>query len=164
MIVGCTHTSSLVQRPQNVQQQIVANNTQQQIDKQNDIQHIETGAHICIKEHCFQVEIADEGVERMNGLMRRESMDSDKGMRFVFDAPTAHLAFWMKNTLIPLDMIWVDNDMHIASLARDVPPCEKDPCPSYDPGALYARYVLEVNAGEIEKHGFATGDIVLFKE
>ena len=77
-------------------------------------------------------------------------------MWFVFDEPAGHMAFWMKNTLIPLDMIWVDQDMRIVSLAHNVQPCKVQECPSYDPGATPARYVLEVNGGLARKYDFAT--------
>ena len=166
LTVGCAHTPPVVQKPQNIPQHIKKNteNTQQQIQKPQDNQQIETGTYICIKEHCYDVEIADEGVERMNGLMRRESMESDKGMRFVFDAPAPHLAFWMKNTLIPLDMVWVDQNMHIVAIEHNVPPCKTQECPTYDPGSVPARYVLEINGGLAHKYGFVVGDIVQLQE
>ncbi len=121
-------------------------------------------SQVCVKDICFVVEIADDAAERAQGLMRRANMDIDKGMRFIFDEPTAHAAFWMKNTLIPLDMIWVNNDMQIIALVHNATPCKEMPCPSYDPWSWYARYVLEINAWLAQQYGLSTWDSVVFEE
>jgi uncharacterized membrane protein (UPF0127 family) len=69
--------------------------------------------------------------------------------------------FWMKNTLIPLDMIWIDEGKKIVHVAANVPPCKADPCPSYPPNAN-AKYVLELAAGVAAKHGLKNGDVLRF--
>lgn len=104
---------------------------------------------MCFGEVCYDVEIADEPQERRDWLMRRESMPDDHGMLFVFPENGIH-RFWMKNTLIPLDMIWLDEEMTVVHVETDVPPCKADPCPSYWPFDIGARYVLELNAWQIE--------------
>lgn len=106
----------------------------------------------------YDVEIADTYEERRTGLMFRESMGERSGMFFVFETP-AKQSFWMKNTLIPLDMIFVDSGYKILNVAKNVPPCEKDPCATYSSEGM-AKYVLEVNAGEAEKWGIGKGDSV----
>src|SRR5918998_1318617 len=92
------------------------------------------------------IEIADDTPEQERGLMFRKSLGPNSGMLFVYD-DLAHRSFWMKNTYIPLDMIFLDNDLKIIDIKKDVQPClQEDPCPSY-PSAGPAKYVLEVNAG-----------------
>jgi uncharacterized membrane protein (UPF0127 family) len=70
--------------------------------------------------------------------------------------------FWMKNTLIPLDIIWIDDQKRIVHVDHRVPPCKADPCPSYPPGAI-ARYVLEVAGGVAVRHGLANGQTLRFE-
>ncbi|MCA9400940.1 MAG: DUF192 domain-containing protein [Candidatus Omnitrophica bacterium] len=116
---------------------------------------------VCFENTCFDVEIADEREELMRGLMFREAMPSDHGMVFIFPNLTVH-DFWMKNTLIPLDMIWMDYNRKIVHIESHVPPCEKDPCPSYGPQQA-SLYVLELNAGVAEQKGLRPGMIASFK-
>jgi uncharacterized membrane protein (UPF0127 family) len=107
-----------------------------------------------------RVEIADTESTRQRGLMFRKSLGPDEGMLFVFDTPGFY-PFWMKNTLIPLDMLWLDREGRIVSIASAVPPCRADPCPSYPPAAgTTALYVLEVNAGFAKQHGVKVGDLL----
>jgi uncharacterized membrane protein (UPF0127 family) len=83
--------------------------------------------------------------ERARGLMFREKIALDQGMLFCFPEEGLH-AFWMKNTLVPLDMIWLDKDRRIVHIEKNVPPCKADPCPSYAPSRP-GHYVLELAAG-----------------
>lgn len=108
----------------------------------------------------FKVEIADDPNERSRGLMDRNSMKDDEGMFFVFEK-SDYVNFWMKNTLIPLDMIFIDEHHKIAHIANDVKPCPKGVlnCQLY-PSELPVKYVLEINAGLSKKHGFKNGDSV----
>lgn len=95
----------------------------------------------------WQVEIADTPAERAQGLMNRETLPEGHGMLFVFDTPGRH-GFWMKNTLIPLDIVWLDEDMQVLEAKFAVPcPAEAEQCPQYVP-QQDAKYVLEVNGGE----------------
>ncbi len=107
------------------------------------------------------VEIADEPHELNQGLMFRENLELDRGMFFVFDDERT-LSFWMKNTLIPLDMLFVDADFRIVDIKENVPPCKEDPCPSY-PSKKPAKYVLEVNAGFVLKNDIKIDDMVSFQ-
>ncbi len=116
---------------------------------------------ICINETCFEIEIRDDDEERAEGLMNREKLDNNKGMLFVFDGSSKY-SFWMKNTLIPLDIIWINENLEIAWIAENVNPCEEDPCPSYIPQDQ-AKYVLEINGGLSEKYGFKVDDKVELK-
>lgn len=109
-----------------------------------------------LKRHEFQIEIADDFAAREHGLMNRTSMPANHGMLFVFDAP-AMLSFWMKNTLIPLDMLFFDRDYKLVNVQQNVPPCRADPCPAYGSSGP-AQYVLELNGGEAQKLGVKPGD------
>jgi uncharacterized protein len=106
-----------------------------------------------------RAEIVDTPSAIERGLMFRESLPPNEGMLFVFER-TGVYPFWMKNTLVPLDIIWLDEDWRIVSIAASVPPCRADPCPTSPPDGP-ARYVVEVNAGFTRRHGIARGDRVI---
>ena len=109
-----------------------------------------------------QVEIAADDENRAQGLMYRDHLRPGTGMLFLF-AQEGEYPFWMKNTRIPLDMIWIDSNHRIAAIHHDVPPCQIDDCPSYPPNAK-ARYVLEVAGGVARQHGLKVGDILRFEQ
>lgn len=104
----------------------------------------------------FSVEIADTQEKQALGLMFRDSMPDDEGMIFVFpnEAPRS---FWMKNTRIPLDIMYFDKDLKMVSISADTPPCRVSRCPSY-PSSKPAMYVLELNAGKASELGVGPGD------
>lgn len=102
------------------------------------------------------LEIARTDQQRARGLMFRESLPENHGMLFVFAESERH-GFWMKNTFIPLDMLWIAEDGTIAAIIRDVPPCHSDPCPTYAPDAP-GSFVLEIGAGEAKRLGLGEGD------
>ncbi len=104
----------------------------------------------------FSVELATDAPSREHGLMKRTSLDQGHGMLFVF-AHAGPQGFWMKNTLIPLDILYFDADRRLVSMQQHVPPCKADPCPLY-PSAGPARYVLEVSAGTAARIGVQAGD------
>jgi len=114
------------------------------------------GASVCIKEKCFNVELATTPAQQEQGLMYRTSLDNDKGMLFVFDKEGIY-PFWMKNTLMPLDMIWIDSSNKVVFIAENVQPCKTQECPSITPGAN-AKYVLEMNGNISKGMGLAVGD------
>lgn len=101
------------------------------------------------------VEVADDDGERQVGLMNRESLPADAGMIFLFEADSSG-GFWMKNTLIPLSIAFVDSGGTILRIL-DMEPCEADPCEIYDPGVFY-RSALEVNQGAFDRLGVEEGD------
>jgi uncharacterized membrane protein (UPF0127 family) len=107
------------------------------------------------------VELAADEPTRTQGLMYRDQLPGDRGMIFLFPS-TAEYSFWMKNTLIPLDMIWIDENRKIVHVAHDVPPCKADPCPSYPPN-VQSKSVLEVAAGVAAKHKLADGQTLRFE-
>ncbi|MGZ5433766.1 MAG: DUF192 domain-containing protein [Thermoanaerobaculia bacterium] len=106
------------------------------------------------------VEIAADDEMRAQGLMYRDRLDPGRGMLFVFPRDDV-FSFWMKNTRIVLDMIWIDVNRRVVGIKENVPPCRVEDCPSYGPGVI-ARYVLEVGGGEAAKRGLKVGDSVQF--
>lgn len=106
--------------------------------------------------HRIDVEIADNDASRAQGLMYRTALAPDHGMLFIFD-DSAVRTFWMKNTLIPLDMLFFDADRKLVSIQHRVPPCHADPCPVY-PSTGPAMYVLELAGGEAERLGIQPRD------
>jgi uncharacterized membrane protein (UPF0127 family) len=110
--------------------------------------------------HVVRVEIAADNELRAQGLMYRDQLRPGAGMLFFFPGDGEY-SFWMKNTRIPLDIIWIDSDRRVVDAKFDVPPCRVDDCPSYAPDGR-ARYVLEVAGGEARKHGLKKGDQLQF--
>jgi uncharacterized membrane protein (UPF0127 family) len=104
----------------------------------------------------YTVEIADDDAERARGLMFRDQLEDGHGMLFIHEIQ-APQAYWMKNTHIPLDILYFDDARRLVSQQRDVPPCSLgDACPPY-PSTSPARYVLELNAGEAAKLELESG-------
>lgn len=98
----------------------------------------------------YTVEIADDDTERARGLMFRDTLADGTGMLFIHEAEEPQ-AYWMKNTRIPLDILYFDEGRKLVTQQRNVPPCSAgDACPSY-PSDQPARFVLELNAGEAER-------------
>ncbi|HEU4400778.1 MAG TPA: DUF192 domain-containing protein [Candidatus Polarisedimenticolia bacterium] len=100
-------------------------------------------------------EIADTPARWEEGYMFRREVGENDGMIFVFPEAGVH-PFWMKNTLVPLDMIWMDDAFTVIHVEAKVPPCTANPCPTYGPLRL-ARYVLEVRGGTVGQ-GLKIGD------
>lgn len=115
---------------------------------------------VIFKDYKFNVELAITADERSTGLMNRANLDKDKGMLFIFKEQDVY-PFWMKNTLIPLDIIWIDKDMKVVYINQDTGPCKSDPCESFNPGVA-AKYVLELNSGIADDIGLAVGHELQF--
>ena len=107
--------------------------------------------------HEFDVEIAANDNQRKVGLMNRASLDENKGMLFVFEA-SGIVNFWMKNTLIPLDMLFINEKGKIETITKNVPPCTQTPCPLYN-SYKSVKFVLELSAGVADKQGIKEGDV-----
>jgi uncharacterized membrane protein (UPF0127 family) len=109
----------------------------------------------------FGVELADTQQEQALGLMFRDEMPANQGMLFIFpnEAPRS---FWMKNTRIPLDIMYFDKDLKLVSISADTQPCRVSRCPSY-PSIAPAMYVLELNAGKASELGVELGDRLTLK-
>lgn len=109
--------------------------------------------------HRFQVEVARTPEEQAQGLMHRRSLDPDRGMLFPYAAPQ-ETAFWMKNTLIPLDIIFIRPDGTIARIAANTTPLSLEPVPSFEPISA----VLEIPGGRAAEIGLEPGDKVSWRD
>jgi uncharacterized membrane protein (UPF0127 family) len=107
------------------------------------------------------VEVADTPSSREKGLMFRETLGEDSGMLFVFEEETS-IPFWMKNTLIPLDIIYIDRDGYIVEIQENAQPCVVINCPSYPSSGEYL-YALEINGGWSEENKVKVGEFVLIE-
>ncbi|WP_055442794.1 DUF192 domain-containing protein [Lacinutrix himadriensis] len=107
----------------------------------------------------LDIEIADTDYDVQTGLMYRNSMQKTQGMLFVFPTMRERF-FYMKNTRIPLDLIYLDNNKHIVSFQENAVPFDEASLPSRVP----AQYVLEINAGLSEKWLLEVGDRIEYTE
>ena len=103
----------------------------------------------------LHVEIADDAEEQRRGLMGVEELPTDEGMAFVWTEPVED-TFWMKDTLIPLSIAFVDEGGRVVGI-RDMPPCGSDPCPHYGIDEPYV-LAIEANLGWFDDHGVGVGD------
>jgi uncharacterized membrane protein (UPF0127 family) len=110
---------------------------------------------IVLKNHEYQIEIARTSSQKAAGLSNRETLCSNCGMIFLF-SKDGNLPFWMKDTLIPLDMIWINSNGQITDIitATDIKSLK------ILQNTKPAKYVLEINANEAQKIGLKTGDII----
>jgi uncharacterized membrane protein (UPF0127 family) len=105
----------------------------------------------------IDIEVAKEQAAIMRGLMYRPQMEEDRGMLFVFPGEEER-SFWMKNTYLALDIIFVDANKKIVTIQENTQPLSEEPVLSYKP----AKYVIEVNAGFADRHGIRPGDKISF--
>ncbi len=105
----------------------------------------------------ISVEVATTPRQQQMGLMFRESLPANEGMLFMFAVPREN-SFWMRNTLIPLDLFFIDSNWSVLGVVENATPMTDDPREI----AGESQYVLEVNAGFAKKHGFGAGTKVRF--
>jgi len=103
----------------------------------------------------FTIQVADDVAERAQGLMNVPQMATLQGMLFVYDSPQP-VAFWMRNTLIPLDMIFAGPDGTISAIHENAVPMDETPIPGGDA----VQFVLEVNGGLTDRLGIEPGDVL----
>jgi len=107
------------------------------------------------------LELALTDEERARGMMFRPSLPADRGMLFVFP-DSRRRSFWMKDTLIPLDIIYLDEAGSVVSVSADAAPCYEEPCPNYLSSGPAAA-VLEINGGAAAAHGVVEGARLEFR-
>jgi len=105
----------------------------------------------------IDIEIADNDYERTRGLMYRHSLPDNAGMLFIFEQ-SGPLSFWMRNTYIPLDIIFADENRQIVTIQKNKKPLSYAQIPS----KRNSKYVVEVNSGFCDKYGVAVGDYISF--
>ncbi|MGF6711564.1 uncharacterized membrane protein (UPF0127 family) [Luteibacter sp. W1I16] len=118
--------------------------------------HAATEPSVTLHGKRFSTEFATDDASRELGLMNRTSLAADHSMLFIF-ADEQPRAFWMKNTLIPLDILYFDKARKLVSMQLNAQPCKSDPCAIY-PSDGAARYVLELPAGTAGKLGLKLGE------
>ncbi|MFO0699320.1 MAG: DUF192 domain-containing protein [Nitrospira sp.] len=124
----------------------------------SDLVSIQTPSGMTIK-----AEVADTPLKRSVGLMYRDHLKKDHGMLFFFGQPQAW-NFWMKNTKIALDLIWIDGKKRVTHIERNVPICTRndDSCPQYRPNSDDAMYVLEIAGGTVDGYKIEKGSKLQF--
>jgi uncharacterized membrane protein (UPF0127 family) len=116
---------------------------------------------VCFGSRCLRVEVARTQAQRAKGLMFRSSLKQGRGMLFVFPRDD-YWGFWMKNTHIPLDIIWLDKDKKVVYKVENAQPSTADPPPTFRP-VLPAAYAVEANAGFVNKNNVTFKDTAVFK-
>lgn len=106
----------------------------------------------------FFIEIAEKKHELKKGLMFRKELKENSGMLFIFE-DQMHLSMWMKNTYIPLDMVFINSSNKVVDIVKNTKPLSKEIISPLEP----AKYVLEINAGMAEKSGLNIGDSVIIE-
>ncbi len=119
---------------------------------------------VCLPDgFCLQAEIAGTPQRREVGLMFRRQLPQDRGMLFVFPEDGMH-RFWMKNMLIPIDIVWLSAEKSVLFIAENVSPCDAGlSCPVYS-SPQPCRYVLELAAGSCRSRGLDPGDVLSFDQ
>ena len=115
-------------------------------------------SEVKINSSTLQVAVADDNQERARGLCCRDFLPVDEGMLFVYNQPGDY-GFWMKDTWIPLDMLWISSDKNVVHIEHSVQP-ESYPETFHSPQS--AQYILETNAGWAKNNDVRVGDIVSF--
>ena len=113
-------------------------------------------ALLAINDTVFEVELAITPEERKTGLMRRKKLASNQGMLFIYPEPQI-ISFWMKQTLIPLDILFFDSHGQLLETFEDIPPCKTSNCKRYT-NQNPSQFVLEVPAGTTRQLKIMIGD------
>ncbi len=116
---------------------------------------------INVNNRIFKVDVAETDLEKTMGLMYRKTLPENEGMFFIFDRSGVY-TFWMANTFVDMDILWIDENMQVAYIQKNAKSCPdptKTTCNIYNP-KISAKYVLEINAGLSSKYGFKVGDRV----
>jgi len=123
--------------------------------KDGELRFLSSKSNMVLSE--IEIELADNDAEREQGLMYRDSMAENAGMLFLMGTEEIQ-SFWMKNTIISLDILYVNNDRRIVSIHKNCEPFSLEPISSEQP----ASFVVEVIAGYTDKHGIKVGDLISF--
>lgn len=127
-----------------------------ELSQTNPAQTLPITATAAIGEETIQLEVARSPQEQAMGLMYRTSLPDDRGMLFLFE-PARPVQFWMRNTLIPLDMVFL-LDGEVKAIVESAAPCTSDPCPTYGPVRTRVNQVIELRGGRAQELGLQAGD------
>lgn len=145
ILKGIQESQTISNKPTNIQNSIEFNNQLSIKSNEND--------------HVFEVSIADNDEKRASGLMNVKKLKDNQGMLFIFENET-ELSFWMKNTYIPLDIIFIDSDFTITTIHENTVPL--DTSNRYDSSGT-AKYALELNGGTTKEKNIEVGDKLIIK-
>ncbi|OGC45243.1 hypothetical protein A2V49_01425 [candidate division WWE3 bacterium RBG_19FT_COMBO_34_6] len=120
--------------------------------------HNNNYAHVIINDYSFELKIANSLSKQTKGLMYVNNLAEKNGVIFIFDN-NQNNKLWMKNTIIPLDMIWVNDRDEIIYIQKNAQPCAQKICRSYGSNDL-SKYIIEINAGLCDKYDINIGDKV----
>jgi uncharacterized protein len=126
----------------------------------NQPQNIPFTLNAQVNTKTWKVAVAETPEQQQMGLMFRTALPDDEAMLFPFNPPRP-VAFWMKQTLIPLDMLYISQGV-IQEIKPQVPPCQKDPCPSYPSKSMTIDQVVEIRGGLAQELGLKSGDRITF--
>ena len=104
----------------------------------------------------METEVASTPEKLLFGLAFREGLPADTGMLYIFESTGLHRV-QTRQFRIAVDMVWIDESHHVVHVLEQVPPCEKDPCPLYGPPPEPVRYLIEAEAGSVQRAGITTG-------
>lgn len=135
----------------------IKNIKEPEFKKEGELEFLKKDGKTQIKK--IDVELAENDEERMQGMMYRKSMDDEKGMLFIFQREEPQ-SFWMKNTIIPLDIMYVNSKKEIVKIHKNTTPFSESSLPSEKP----ATYVVEVSGGFTDRYGVKEGDIISFEK
>jgi uncharacterized protein len=153
LLLGCT--LSVRATPQSLARQPSQSQSAPKLTAQG--QKLPETAQVIIKGQTILLEVAKTQQEHSIGLMNRTNLPKDRGMLFVFTNPSP-VRFWMKNTLIPLDMIFMSNGV-VKYINAATPPCKADPCPSYGSDQkIDIDRVIELRSGRAAELKLKVGD------
>jgi len=133
----------------------LSNIKEPQFEKHGELEFLKKDGKTVISK--IDIEIADDDAKTQQGLMYRKSMEENHGMLFIFPIAQEH-SFWMKNTIISLDIIFTDKDKKIIKIHKSTTPHSTKSLPSGGP----TLYVVEVIAGYTDKYGISEGDVINF--
>ncbi|TXK72225.1 DUF192 domain-containing protein [Mesonia sp. K4-1] len=105
----------------------------------------------------LEIETAVSSYEQQTGLMYRKQMQENRGMLFIYDNETPRPNFYMKNTYIPLDLIYINSNNTVVDINREAKPLDESPIPSQAP----AKYVLEINGSKAQEWNISKGDSII---
>jgi uncharacterized membrane protein (UPF0127 family) len=166
-LMGCAPTASETAKPTDTPS-IPATSSPQALTPQTKpkpvselAQYLPITATATISGREIQLEVANTYEQQEKGLMFRPPLTDDRGMLFPF-TPARPVAFWMKNTPSPLDIIFLLNG-EVKAIARNATTCKSDPCPIYPEGGVVADNVIEVKAGLTQEIGLKEGDRISVK-
>lgn len=135
----------------------VQSNSPQQLTSATMGQKLPETAQFTFNRRTIRLEVARTATEQSTGLMSRTNLPRNRGMVFVFSPPRA-VRFWMKDTLIPLDMIFMSNGI-VKYIGAKIPPCHADPCPNYGAATgLEIDSVIELRSGRAAQLHLKVGD------